>query len=328
MNSYPSSPSTTSAALIFENVDKRYGGVVALEQLSLTVPEGGCFGLLGPNGAGKSTAVSIAATLRAADSGSVRVFGDDVRRARSAVRRQIGIVFQENCLDRELTAREHLQFHARLYRLDHRDQIVPRALDAAGLSAAADRPVRGFSGGMARRLEIARGMLPRPRLLFLDEPTLGLDVAARRGVWEQLRSLTEERTTLFLTTHAMEEADTLCDRLAILDGGRIVASGTPEELKADVGADLVRIRLRRNGGAEETLRGFPGVRGIDLEGPETAEGSTLRIFVENGPERLAALLDALRPFSVLEVHLERPTLESVFLHHTGHTFAAAESEQP
>ncbi len=314
-------------ALVFENVSKHYGAVRALVDLSLSVPEGGCFGLLGPNGAGKSTAVGIGATLLRADTGAARVFGDDAARERAAVRRQIGIVFQENCLDRELSAREHLAFHARLYHLENRAARVEGALASAGLLDAADRPVRGFSGGMARRLEIARGMLPQPRLLFLDEPTLGLDVAARRAVWDQIGALTRAQTTVFLTTHAMEEADALCDRLAILDGGKIVATGTPEALKAELGGDVVRIRLAKADGIAERLRGLAGVVSVERE-EEDDGAAVLRILIENGPERLPGLLDGLRPFRVLEVHLERPTLENVFLHHTGHTFEAAEASTP
>jgi ABC-2 type transport system ATP-binding protein len=305
-------------AVFASGLGKHFGSVVALDGIDLRVPRGACFGVLGPNGAGKTTTVAILATLLRPDSGTARVLGLDVESQRSDVRREIGIVFQEPSLDRELTAREHLDLHARLYHLDRRLERVRRALDEAGLGPDADRPVRGFSGGMKRRLELARGMLHRPRVLFLDEPTLGLDVAARAAVWERLRELRASGDlTVLLTTHSMEEADALCDSLAILDRGRVVASGSSEALKRELGGDIVTLELERIATVEETLGLVAGVRSVVREADSRAR---VRVTVEDGSRRLVSLLDAARPFGVVEVSLERPTLEHVFRKHAGRAF--------
>ncbi len=215
-----SESNTRVPAVHVRGLIKHYGDVVAVDGLDLSVAQGAIFGLLGPNGAGKTTTVSVLTTLARPDAGSAKVLGRDVVTERAAVRRDLGIVFQESTLDRDLTAREHLDLQGRLYHLPKRLERVGEALDHAGLADDADRPVRQFSGGMKRRLEIARGLLHKPKLLFLDEPTLGLDVSARAGVWAQLRALRESGgTTIFLTTHAMEEADALCERVVILDRG-------------------------------------------------------------------------------------------------------------
>jgi ABC-2 type transport system ATP-binding protein len=311
-----------SLAVEVRGLVKRFGDVVAVDGLDLDIVRGRCFGLLGPNGAGKTTTVSVLSTLLRPDAGTVRVLGHDVVSERAAVRREIGIVFQEPSLDRELTAREQLDLHARLYHLAGRRARVDRALDDAGLVADADRPVRGFSGGMKRRLEVARGLLHEPRVLFLDEPTLGLDVAARAGVWERLRTLRAAREmTLLLTTHSMHEADSLCDEIAIVDRGRVVARGAPEELKRALGGDVVLLGLEHAEGAEAALAAIAGVRAVVEDGatPGVA-GHRLRVTVPDGSRRLPELLDAARPFGVIDVELHRPTLEHVFLHHTGHAF--------
>ena len=237
---------------------------------------------------------------------------------RERVRRDVGVVFQESTLDAELTPREHLDLYARLYHLPDRRRRVDELLALVGLEERAREPVRRLSGGLKRRLEIVRGLLHEPRVLFLDEPTLGLDVAARAAIWRHLRALAARReTTLFLTTHSMEEADSLCERIGILDAGRLVASGTPEALKAALGGDVVRLRLARTEGAAARLRRVDGVREVR---DDEAGGPTLRITVADGPKRLVDLIEAARDFGVLEVSLERPTLEHVFLHHTGHAF--------
>jgi len=319
----------TSLAVEVRGLAKRFGGVVAVDALDLEIGRGRCFGLLGPNGAGKTTTVSVLATLLRPDAGSVRVLGHDVVSERAAVRREIGIVFQEPSLDRELTAREQLDLHARLYHLAERRARVERALADAGLVADADRPVRGFSGGMKRRLEVARGLLHEPRVLFLDEPTLGLDVAARAAVWERLRVLRAAYDlTILLTTHSMDEADSLCDEIAIVDRGRVVARGTPEALKRGLGGDVILLGLDRAEGAETALAALEGVRSVVHDGgagPAVA-GHRLRVTVPDGSRRLAELLDAARPFGVIDVELHRPTLEHVFLHHTGHAFEPASPE--
>lgn len=301
-------------AIRFKGVEKYYGERPALAGIDLVIPEGGCFGLLGPNGAGKTSLVRAAATLTPPDQGSVTVFGHDVVKQGADVRADIGLVFQESCLDRQLTVEEHLELHARLYRLPGRSVLVEESLRSAGLADLRGCRVRELSGGMGRRLEIARGLMHLPRILFLDEPTIGLDVVARRSVWEQIRELVSRRTTVVLTTHDMEEADFLCDRLAFIDAGRIVTTGTPDDLKRSLGGDVVTLRLENLEGAESSIRLIRNVREVvKLSGSEG-----LRIVVFEGSRCLPDILANVRANGILDVHFERPTLEAVFLHYTGH----------
>jgi ABC-2 type transport system ATP-binding protein len=303
---------------------KRFGDVRALDGIDLTVPQGAFFGLLGPNGAGKTTTVSILSTLIPPGRGEARVLGCDVVTDRRGVRALVGLVFQESTLDPDLTAREHLDLFARLYHLPDRPRRVTEVLELVGLQRDADRPTRGLSGGMKRRLEIGRGLLHRPRVLFLDEPTLGLDVAARAAIWEHLLSVhAAGQTTFFLTTHSMEEADRLCQDLAILDRGRVVVSGSPEALKSGIGGDVVSLVLERDDGAEESLEKVEGVSAVVRE--SDGAGARFRISVSDGSRRLARLIEAVSDRGVVEVSLGRPTLEHVFLHHTGHGLAAPET---
>jgi ABC-2 type transport system ATP-binding protein len=301
-------------AIVFQGVAKNYAGRVALVGIDLVVPEGGCFGLLGPNGAGKTTLVRTATTLSPPDKGTVKVFGHDIVKKGGLIRKDIGLVFQETCLDRHLSVREHLELHARLYRLPRRTSLIEESLRMAGLADFGGSEVRELSGGMARRLEIARGLMHKPRILFLDEPTVGLDVVARRSVWEQIRELILGSTTVVLTTHDMEEADFLCDRLAVIDAGVIVAVGTPDDLKRSLGGDVITLRLDNLDGAEDAIRSIQNVREVTrLSGSEG-----LRIVVYEGSRCLADLLEIVRPNGVRDVRLERPTLETVFLNYTGH----------
>jgi len=311
----PAVPAVRTRGLV-----KRYGRVTALDGLDLAVPRGTCFGLLGPNGAGKTTTIHILCTLTSPTDGVAEVLGHDVTRERAAVRARLGLVFQEASLDRELSARENLDIHARLYHLPDRRRRVEEMLALVDLSGDANRLVRHFSGGMKRRLEIARGLLHAPEVLFLDEPTLGLDIRARRAIWDHLRKIRAERgLTIILTTHYLEEADALCDELAIIDRGRIAACGRPDALKSALGGDGVRIVIDCPDGAEEALRRVEGVVRVEREGDAT------HVTVAEGARRLAALLDAARPFGIREVTLQRPSLEEVFLRHTGHTFESGDA---
>ena len=311
---------TTSDAIEVQELRKCFGDREALRGLDLRVREGTCFGLLGPNGAGKTTCMGILTTLLRPDSGHARVLGLDVVQERARVRAQLGVVFQESSLDPELTPREHLRLYARLYHLDRPRQRADAMLERMQLEDEADRLVGALSGGMKRRLEIGRGVLHAPRLLFLDEPTTGLDVAARARVWQQLRELhAQGDTTLFLTTHSMEEAEALCEELAIVDGGERVASGSPEALKAALGGDVVRLVVAETDISPERFEGVEGVVGV-ARSDASQGGSVFRVTVRDGPRRLAALVEAARDLGIEEVTLHRPSLEHVFLHHTGHGF--------
>ncbi len=306
----------TNTAIEVRELAKRFGECQALAGIDLDVPRGICFGLLGPNGAGKSTTVGVLTTLLAPTSGRVLLLGCDVVRERAAVRRQIGVVFQESALDPELSAREQLALHARLFHLDAPAARAADWIERTGLAEHADRPVRKLSGGLRRRVEIARGLLHRPGVLFLDEPTTGLDVAARGRIWDELRALRRSgETTLFLTTHSMEEADALCDAIAIVDAGRIVAAGSPDALKAELGGDVVTLVLEHPQAAIAALERHPGVERVVADG-----AGALRVTVADGSRRLAGLLECARGAGIVEVDLRRPTLEHVFLHNTGHPF--------
>jgi ABC-2 type transport system ATP-binding protein len=304
------------AAIELRSLTKTFGPVTALDGVDLRVERGCFFGLLGPNGAGKSTAMGIMATLIRPTSGQALLLGFDTQREAAAVRRCVGLVFQESSLDPELTPRETLEFTARLYHLDAAARRAQVMIDVVDLGDAADRPARKLSGGQRRRLEIARGLLHRPQVLFLDEPTVGLDPAARAAIWQQLREIQREgRTTLCLTTHSMEEADALCERLAILDRGRIVVDAAPDELKRRLGGDQVHLLLESDADVAADLQAVEGVRSVVRD----ASGRW-RVTLLEGSRRLPALIDAVRAHGIAEVDLRRPSLEAVFLHHTGHAF--------
>ncbi len=235
----------SSQVIKIDRLTKKFGEVNALENLNLEIYKGELFGLLGPNGAGKTTLISILATILQATSGNAIVCGHDVRRESSAVRQCIGIVFQDPSLDDELTGEENLDFHGRLYGMDRsaRASRIKELLTLVDLWDRRGDLIRTYSGGMRRRLEIARGLMHNPEVLFLDEPTLGLDPQTRRKIWDYIGNLKESSgTTIILTTHYMDEADQLCSRIAIIDRGGIVALGSPEELKASLGGDLLELQ--------------------------------------------------------------------------------------
>jgi ABC-2 type transport system ATP-binding protein len=296
-----------------EGLGRTYGGREVVAGLDITVPEGEIFGFLGPNGAGKTTTIGMLCTLVRPTRGSAEVAGCDVRRRPDEVRRRIGLVFQESTLDGDLTAEETLRFQADLFGL-------PRARARGGGSRT---PVATFSGGMRRRLEIARGLLHTPRVLFLDEPTTGLDPQTRAVIWRHLHRLRDEHgVTVFLTTHHLEEAEH-CDRLAIMDGGGLVAEGTPEALKAVVGNDLVALRT---GDDEAAARVVRERFGRDAE----AGPAGLRLRVPDGAA-FAPRLCAELGVPVHSLMVTPPTLDDVFLHYTGRTIredAGARTRRP
>jgi ABC-2 type transport system ATP-binding protein len=314
-------------AIVACELRKRYGQVQALDGVSFRVRSGEVFGLLGPNGAGKSTTVKVLATLTKPNSGRAEVAGRDVVREPDEVRRSIGYVPQSSGVDRDATGRENLLLQGRIQGMSgHKlEERVNELLDLLGIADAADRVVRGYSGGMKRRLDVALGLVHRPQVLFLDEPTTGLDPEARASMWAELERLAEgEALTILLTTHYMEEADQLADRLAIVSRGRLVVEGTPEELKHSLRGDAVEIELSdgQAGDAESIVVALEGVH------EASADGRKLRSRVASGARAIPTILSALeaRGIGVESVTTHRPSLDDVYLHYTGREFAADNEE--
>jgi len=298
---------------------KRFGDNIAVNNLDLEIRQGEVFGLLGPNGAGKTTTISMLCTLIRPTSGKATVAGIDVSSDPSEVRKNIGIVFQEPSVDDLLTGRENLDLHGMLYRMKHSDRKkrVAEMLELVGLTDRADDLVRAYSGGMRRRLEIARGLMHRPKILFLDEPTLGLDPASREHIWSYIKLLSKEHgTTMVLTTHYMEEADMLCSRIGIIDNGKLIQLGTSRELKARVGQDIVRLRGEVD---LEKLKRLQFVKKAQRD----KEGYT-EITMTNAAKNLQVLLGACGMLESVEVR--EVTLNDVFLHYTGRAIRVEEGE--
>ena len=304
-------------AICMEGVTKRFGRVLALDQVDLEVPPGTVFGLLGPNGAGKTTAVRVLTTIIPPDAGRAHVLGRDVVSEAEAVRADIGLAGQYAAVDENLTGRENLRLIGRLTHIGRR-MVVPRAdelLERFGLADAADRPVRTYSGGMRRRLDLAAALVHRPPVLFLDEPTTGLDPRSRMDLWGLIRQLVDEGMTLMLTTQYLEEADRLADRISVVDGGRVIADGTAAQLKASLGATALEIGFSDEAQAS---------RAVPLFGPfgkaePQREGSTVRLDVGDGPRALMGVLTALDREGVTpaSVALREPSLDDVFFALTG-----------
>jgi ABC-2 type transport system ATP-binding protein len=310
-------------SIVVDNLRKRYGEVQALDGVSFSVQEGEVFALLGPNGAGKSTTVRVLVTLTHADEGDASVAGHDVRREQNAVRRTIGYVPQDSGVDGFGTGRENLMLQGRVQGMGGRDlrARTDELLQLVGIADAADRIVKNYSGGMRRRLDIALGLVHRPRVLFLDEPTTGLDPEARVAMWAEVSRLAEaESLTILLTTHYLEEADQLADRLAIVSQGKVVVGGTPAELKAGLRGDAVHVELE-NGAVAEAERVLAGV-GAPPE--QVIDGRTIISRVENGGRALPGIISALEGagIQVASVSLSRPSLDDVYLHFTGRDFSA------
>jgi ABC-2 type transport system ATP-binding protein len=314
-------------AIHTQDLVKVYAGKVrALDGVTFDVEEGEVFALLGPNGAGKTTTVRILTTLSKPTSGAARVAGFDVSRDAGKVRQQIGVVAQKASLDPTSTARENLVLQGRFFGLSGRrlKQRVDELLVVVGLTDAADRLASTYSGGMARRLDIAIGLVHRPRVLFLDEPTTGLDPEVRAAMWDEIRRLaTDEGLTILLTTHYLEEADRLAGRLAILDRGKVVTTGTPDALKAELRGDAIAVELA-NGAREPEVRsalaGVPGIGELQLD------NHTVHLRVAAGATALPGVLTALdaNGVAVASATVSRPSLDDVYLRHTGRSFASAE----
>jgi ABC-2 type transport system ATP-binding protein len=309
-------------AIVAEKLRKRYKTVQALDGVSFAVREGEVFGLLGPNGAGKSTTVRVLTTLTRPDSGRAFVAGEDVVAHPAQVRRAIGYVAQDSGVDWEATGRENLLLQGRIHGMSGAKlrARVDELLGLVGLEEAADRQARGYSGGMKRRLDVAIGLVHRPSVLFLDEPTTGLDPEARATMWVEVERLAKEQNlTILLTTHYLEEADRLAERVAIVSRGRIVVEGTPEELKRGLEGESVSVELRETNGrvtdAERIVAGIAA--GVHVE------GNVVRARVPNGAQAIPLILGALDDagIDVAAVTTARPSLDDVYLHYTGRDFS-------
>ena len=309
----------STPAIRVRDLRKQFAGVEAVRGVSFEVPPGEMFAFLGPNGAGKTTTINMLCTLTRPSGGQAWISGFDVASQHAQVRRHIGLVFQESTLDEYLTAEENLRFHAELYGVP-KAQLRPRmqqVLEMVGLWDRHRNLVRTFSGGMKRRLEIARGLLHSPRVLFLDEPTVGLDPQTRAHIWDYIRELKRrEAITMFLTSHYMDEAEN-CDRMAIIDEGKIVAIDTPSALKASVGQDRVEIRTGDDGAAITALKEHFGLEATKVEG-------VVRVYVPGGEEFVPRLFAELG-VAIRAVSVARPTLDDVFMNYTGRTIRDAES---
>ena len=306
-------------AIVVEHLGKSFDDITAVDDVSFVVQAGESFGFLGPNGAGKSTTINILCTLLRPTAGLAAVAGFDVSTRPADVRRHIGLVFQDSTLDEYLTAEENLRFHAELYGVPR--EVAPTrlkdVLEMVGLWERRGSIVSTFSGGMKRRLEIARGLLHSPRVLFLDEPTVGLDPQTRAHIWSYIEELRRrESITIFLTTHYMDEAEH-CDRIAIIDHGRIVAIDTPEALKSSAGRDRIELRTADDEATIEELRD-----GLGLD--QTVAEGAVRIYVPNGDRFIPTLFAELK-VPILSVSLAQPTLDDVFMSYTGRTIRDTEA---
>jgi ABC-2 type transport system ATP-binding protein len=318
-----------------QNLSKRYGGgraepIQALDDVSLTVPAGCLYGLLGPNGAGKTTALRILCTLLAPDAGKVRVAGVDALADPRGVRRLLGYVAQEVAIDKILSGRELLALQGDLHHLNRRerDGRIEELIALLGMGDWIDRRCGTYSGGMRRRIDLATGLLHRPRVLVLDEPTVGLDIESRATIWQVLRQLRDQGTTILLSSHYLEEVDALADRLAILESGRVIAEGPPQELKAALGGDRVTLRVREFSDAEEAEKVrvlLQTCQGVSRVVVNRAQGFSLNLVVDDDSvvERLRSQLAEAR-LPVFALSQSRPSLDDVYLQATGRTLMDAE----
>jgi len=310
-----------------EDLIHRYGEFTAVDSISFSVEEGEIFSFLGPNGAGKSTAINVLITLLPIQKGTAMVAGYDVKTYSQKVRESIGIVFQEVTLDRDMTCREILEFHGRLYQMPsfERKRRIDELLSLVQLDAKQDTRTKQLSGGMKRRLEIARGLMTRPKVLFLDEPTIGLDPQTRKRIWDYIKAVNNEGTTIFLTTHYMDEADHLSDRISIIDHGRIITTGRSYELKNMLGEDLIYLETSDLQGTRAALAGMDQVREVR----EKSRG-IIAMLTGDGTKMLPGIIESLtnHGIRVLTVNLKKPSMDDVFLHFTGKELREEGAEKP
>jgi ABC-2 type transport system ATP-binding protein len=293
---------------------RKFNGLTAVDSIDLEIKEGELFGLLGPNGAGKTTTLSMLSTILKPTSGTAKVNGFDVDTQQDDVRNSIGIVFQDPSLDEELTAYENLDFHGMIYGMpdDKRKERIKEVLELVELSEKSNMQVKTFSGGMKRRLEIARGLIHHPKILFLDEPTLGLDPQTRKNIWDHITEMNElEKITIVLTTHYMEEADSLCDKVAVIDHGKIIALDTPEKLKHSLGGDIISLEADAN--LLPHLKKIKNIKKIKKMNGEMS-------ITADDAEHIIPTIFNIAQKNKLKIHsisLRHPTLEDVFLQLTG-----------
>jgi ABC-2 type transport system ATP-binding protein len=298
------------------DLEYSYGDFKAVDRVSFFVREGEIFSFLGPNGAGKSTVINILTTLLPLQKGSVTIAGHDLAKEPQEVRRAIGIVFQDETLDRDLTVRETLELHGRIYSMPNaqRKERIEEIIKLVELEEKRNVRTRYLSGGMKRRLEIGRGLMTRPEVLFLDEPTIGLDTQTRRRLWEYIKKVNDSGTAIFLTTHYMDEADMVSDWIDIIDHGRIIASGEPARLKDALGNDMIYLETSDNNATENMLKNLKAVQSIK----PTDRGLKITINTD-GTHCLPIIMNRLREkgISIVSVNLKKPTLDDVFVHYTG-----------
>ena len=307
---------------------KKFGSITAVDQISFDVMEGEIFGFLGPNGAGKTTLIRMLVTLVKPSGGNAQVAGFDIMRDSDKVRNMIGVVPQAMTTDLDLTGIENMDIYGRFYAipLQERKKRIQELIETVGLKSRAKDLVATYSGGMRRRLEIARALMHTPKLLILDEPTIGLDPQSRRMIWDFLNKLIEARSmTIFITTHYMEEAEALCTRVAIIDSGKIIAIGTPEMLKSEIpGNDIIHLTIENlSQDVMDKIKAIPFIHNTEIAGQE------LRIHVDNGAQCLISLLDTLRASEVkiLSVTVHEQSLEDVFIHYTGKSIREKEARK-
>lgn len=312
-------------AIVVKDLTKKFGSFAAIDRISFNVREGEVFGLLGPNGAGKTTTINMLSTIFEPSSGNASVAGFDVYRNKDDVRKSIGIVFQDPALDINLTGRENLEFHGMIYGMakPERASRIREVLRLVELEDKASVLVENYSGGMKRRLEIGRGLMHLPKVLFLDEPTLGLDAQTRRHIWDYIKKLNKEhKVTIILTTHYMDEADFLCDRVAIIDHGKIVALDTPQKLKDVLGGDVICLEFKEDERKfMGSLKKLKWVRTVKVR-----EGN-LCLTTEKGEKRIPELIAKAQGagFNITSVSLHKPSLEDVFIHFTGKSIREQEA---
>ena len=302
--------------IIVENLKKYYKDVKAVDGINLEVNRGEIFGFLGPNGAGKTTTIKMLVTLLKPTGGTAKIVGYDIRKSPDEIRNNIGVVFQDPALDDILTGKENLDFHARMYGIkkEKKEKRIKEVLKLVGLEKKADTLVKTYSGGMKRRLEIARGLMHFPKILFLDEPTLGLDPQTRRVIWEYIKDLNEkENITIFLTTHYMEEADYLCDRVAIIDYGKILVIDKPSKLKNKIGKDVITISCSNSKSCADLLKREKWVESVKIH------NSNITIGIKEVEKKLPLLIRIAERnnIKIKSIDIRKPTLEDVFLYYTG-----------